>query len=125
MRSDRMLRRGYITKTSSQSSSAIKDVGDHRGGRSEGWHQLEPTQEIDVGRLMARDILFIFYSFYSYYQLTPTFGSQRSPHIKSITFTNFAHYFPWSGKRWLPLVTHVTLARDLTQFKLNLRSWVD
>ena len=50
MQSDWMLTRGYIAQTSSQSSNAIKEVGDDKGRRSEGWYQLEPTQKVDIGR---------------------------------------------------------------------------
>ena len=50
MRSDQTLRKGYIAKISLQSSGAITKVRDYRGWRSEGWHQLEPTQEVDTRR---------------------------------------------------------------------------
>ena len=32
------------------SLGAIKEIGDYRGRRSEDWHQLKPTQEVDIGR---------------------------------------------------------------------------
>ena len=45
------------------SSDTIKEVGDYKHRRSEEWHQLEPTQKIDLERLITRDILFIFDNF--------------------------------------------------------------
>ena len=32
------------------SFGAIEQVGNYKGRRSEGWHQLEPAQEVDIGR---------------------------------------------------------------------------
>ena len=49
------------------------------------------------------------------------FGSQRSPHIKPITFIISPHCSPPAGKCWLYLVTHVTPACDLTELsQLNI-----
>ena len=44
------------------------------------------------------------------------FGFWKSFHIKRTTFTIFSYCSPPLGERWLPLVTHVTPARNLTQF---------
>ena len=49
------------------------------------------------------------------------FGSQRSPHIKPITFTISSHFSPLHAERWLLLLTYVTPARDLTQFNSTHR----
>ena len=44
------------------------------------------------------------------------FGFWKSLNIKSITFIIPLYCVSPSGKRWLPLVTHVTFACDLIQF---------
>ena len=50
MQLDQMLTRGYIIKILSQNSGAIAEVGDFRDQRSKNWHQLEPTEEINIGK---------------------------------------------------------------------------
>ena len=53
------------------------------------------------------------------------FRSWKSPHIKPITFTISLHYFSPPSERWLPLVTHVTPARDPTQSQFTELGWLN